>query len=79
MRLTMSVGTAGIFRPTELRSRNNQQMPAKIVAKKENRFNSLIHSDITMAFNKVGKVYACVWGSTSCHENENKKRFLIFP
>ena len=66
MRLSVSAGTAGIFRPTELRSRNNQQM-RKLLLKEETRFHSLIHSD-------TGKVYACVYGGSisSSHENEKE-------
>ena len=79
MWLNMSAGTAGIFRPTELRSRTNQQM-RKLFLKKE---NLLIHPDTTKDYKRANEVYhgllsVCMFvGALQHHVMKMKKKFLI--
>ena len=82
MRLNMSAGTAGIFLPTKLRSRTNQQM-RKLFLKQENRFHSLIHTDTTTDYKRASKVYhgllsICMFVGALQHQvMKMKKKFLI--
>ena len=82
MRLNVSAGTAGIFRPTELRSRTNLQM-RKLFLKKENRLHLLIHPDTTTDYKRANKVYhgllsVCMFvGALQHHVMKMKMKFLI--